>query len=178
MKLSAIITCIFITALLILAGCERVSTKALEEAPKTGAQAKEGQMTETLTPPANVAVATMTIHTTQGAMNFSVEIAESDEERSHGLMWRESLPDNSGMWFVFPQTVQERFWMKDTKIPLDLIFVGEDMKVVHIIENALPESTELLSSPVPFRYVMETKAGTAARGQIKPGDLVEKRIGP
>lgn len=113
-----------------------------------------------------------------GNAGFSVEIAESDEERAHGLQGRESLAPRSGMWFIFPETVQDEFWMKDTLVPLDIVFVGEDMKVVHIIENAVPGSTELLSSPVAYRYVLEIPAGSAEEYDIKVGDVAEKRIGP
>ena len=120
------------------------------------------------------AVATIVI----GETSFSVEIAESDDERRVGLMNRESIPQNYGMWFVFPKTVQEDFWMKDTQVPLDIIFVDEDMKVVDVIKNAPPESTELLSSKVPYRYVLEVNSGSADKYDINVGDIVEKRIGP
>lgn len=109
---------------------------------------------------------------------FTVEIAKTPEERARGLMNRESLAENFGMWFVFPEMGNEEFWMKDTLIPLDLVFVNDSMKVVHIIENAPPGSTELLSSPEPFMFVLEIAGGTVQNKGIKSGDKVEKRIGP
>ena len=113
-----------------------------------------------------------------GSTDFSVEVAKTDEERAHGLMGRESLPANGGMWFVFPGNVQDEFWMKDTLIALDIIYVDSDMKVVHINPNTVPESTEMLSSPVAYRYVLEVPAGSVEKFDIKVGDLAEERIGP
>ena len=112
-----------------------------------------------------------------GDAPFSVEIAISEEERAKGLMNRESLAKDSGMWFVFPSMVQEKFWMKNTLIPLDLIFVDENMKVVYIIENAPAESTELLSSSVPYKYVLEIAGGSVEEKGIEVDDTVEKRVG-
>lgn len=163
-------------ALLFAIGCEKMQMKPAEEAAKTGV-VKEGTMETPLATPGTVATIAITV---EGGhqVPFSVEIAESDEEREKGLKGRESLPSNGGMWFVFPQTVEEKFWMKDTKFPLDLIYVDEGMKVVHIIENAPAESAELLVSPSPFKYVLEVNAGTAAKHGVKVGNSVEKRIGP
>ena len=109
---------------------------------------------------------------------FTVEVAKTPEERARGLMNRESLAQNAGMWFIFPEMGDEKFWMKDTLIALDLVYVDDDMKVVHIIENAVPESTELLSSPSEFQYVLEIAAGMAEERGIKTGDVVQYRIGP
>lgn len=122
---------------------------------------------------AEVVLATIVVN----GKEFSVEIAKTDEEKAKGLSGRESLPENSGMWFVFERPVQERFWMQGMEMPLDMIFVDENMKVVHVAENAVPGSTELISSPAPFMYVLELNAGTAAKNSIKAGDLVEKRVG-
>jgi uncharacterized protein len=113
-----------------------------------------------------------------GTTDFSVEVAKTDEERAHGLMGRESLAPKGGMWFVFPGNVQDEFWMKDTIVALDIIYVDENMKVVHINPNTVPESTEMLSSPVEYRYVLEVPAGSAEKFDIKVGDVAEERIGP
>jgi len=121
-----------------------------------------------------VALATIVI----GDHDFSAEIAKSDAERAKGLMGRESLAKNFGMWFEFPQMGNYKFWMKDTMIPLDLLFIDSDMKVVDIIKNTSPNSTETLSSSAPFQYVLELNAGAADEDEIKIGDTVEKRIGP
>ncbi len=167
------------TALFFGAACEKAQLEP-EQVGLPQAERPADQLAEELTdipPEARTApgtVATISV----GEADFSVEIAESAEERARGLKGRESLAPRSGMWFVFPETVQDEFWMKDTLVPLDIVFVGEDMKVVHIIENAVPGSTELLSSPVAYRYVLEIPAGSAEEYDIKVGDVAEKRIGP
>lgn len=173
-------------ALFIAAGCEKVQMRPEEAAPQAGA-ARGGQRAEAPVPapipapePSGMTgtVATIVVTGANGAVPFSVEIAQTDEERASGLKNRESLAANSGMWFVFPQTGSEKFWMKDTRIPLDIVFVDDNMRVVYIIDNAAPESTELLSSPTPYRYVLEVIGGAAARNGIRVGDSVERRVGP
>lgn len=158
----------------LLASCEKMDVKTQSsggEQKSSAATSEEQPATTALTPGT---VATIVV----GDAPFSVEIAETDEERAKGLMNRESLAANSGMWFVFPQMGSEKFWMKDTLIPLDLIFVDNNMKVVHVIKNAPAMSTEILSSPASFQYVLEVNAGTADNKGIAVGDTVEKRIGP
>lgn len=125
-----------------------------------------------------LSAATVAITSAKETHHFTVEIAESDEERAQGLMNREALGEKQGMWFIFPEDVQENFWMKDTLIPLDIIFVNSEMKIVDIIISAVPESTELLSASDFYRYVLEVRAGTAERLSIKIGDKVEFRVGP
>ena len=161
-------------------GCEKAQLKPGEEigaeVAEEGEKEAVGEVGEAQIPPPATpgTVATVVVG---GKATFNIEIAETDEERALGLMGRESLPSNFGMWFVFPQMVQERFWMKNTLVPLDIIYVDENMNVVHIIQNTVPESTELLSSPVSFRYVLEVEAGNVEKYGIKVGDKVEKHIG-
>lgn len=179
-KFFAVICCVAVCGL-ILSSCEKMQPKSPEEnagSPNTERAASQAQMVGQNAPLATGTVATIAITSANGPANFSVEIAESDQERLAGLMNRESLGENAGMWFIFPLTGNEKFWMKNTKISLDLIYVDENMKVVHVIENAVPESTEPMVSPVSFRYVLEVNAGSAAKRGIKVGDAVEKRIGP
>ncbi|MDO8527313.1 MAG: DUF192 domain-containing protein [Deltaproteobacteria bacterium] len=109
---------------------------------------------------------------------LTVEVAQSAEERKTGLMGRENLPDNHGMWFVFSDDVQDPFWMKNTPLALDLIFVDKDSKIVDIIANATPNSELLLVSHQKYRYVLEVKAGSAANYKIETGDKAEFRLGP
>lgn len=153
-----------------IAGCEKMQTEGATTAEDVKSAEVEGDIPAPTTPGT---VGTIMV----GETPFSVEYAVTDEQKARGLMNRESLPDNYGMWFVFTHPVEEEFWMKDTLIPLDIIFVGEDMKVVHIKEDAVPKSLEMISSPVPFMYVLEINAGKAEEHGFEVGDKVEARIG-
>lgn len=118
----------------------------------------------------------LAIVTAHGARRFTVEIADTDATREHGLMFRKSLAADRGMLFDFgtPQTVT--FWMKNTLIPLDLIFIGKDGRVVTIARNATPMSEALIPSGGPILGVLEVKGGRAAQIGVKPGDEVRERI--
>ena len=120
------------------------------------------------------------IHTGNNQIaQVQVELAVSNLQLRQGLMYRKSLPEFRGMLFMFPFESHQTFWMKNTLIPLDLIFIGEDMKVREIIENAAPESEQVLSIEQPSRYVLEVNASYSSKHGVKAGDLVEFRgIGP
>ncbi len=106
---------------------------------------------------------------------FEVEIAKTDTERVEGLMFRENLAQNAGMLFVFNKEDFYSFWMKNTKISLDIIWIGADNKIVHIEKNALPcetENCQSYKSTQKAKYVLEINAGLAEQFGIKAGDLV------
>lgn len=103
---------------------------------------------------------------------FSVEVAATDEERAKGLMFRRELGPQRGMLFLFPQERQLSFWMKNTLIPLDIVFVSRDWRVVGVVENATPLSEESRGVPQPSQYVLEFIGGTAARLGIGVGATV------
>jgi len=109
--------------------------------------------------------------TDNGEHAFKIEIADDQAERTAGLMYRNFLPDNQGMLFVFDQTQQVGFWMKDTPLPLDLIFIDEGGRVAGIREGK-PLSEALISPGVPVRFVLELKKGTAAKAGIEDGDVI------
>lgn len=106
--------------------------------------------------------------TGKGEAQFKVEIADDEAERSAGLMFRNYLPDDRGMLFVFPNQGPVGFWMKNTPLPLDLVFIDED-GVVQGIGNGEPFSEATITPGVPVRYVLELKRGTAARLGIAQG---------
>jgi hypothetical protein len=89
-----------------------------------------------------------------------------------GLMFRRSLAPDSGMLFDFKTPVNVAMWMKNTFIPLDMLFVDSSGRVVDVHERAVPQSTEIISARTPSRYVIELNGGTAERLGIKPGDRV------
>ena len=112
---------------------------------------------------------------------FNVEIADNKEEREKGLMFRENLPENNGMLFVFPQEDRYGFWMKNTLIPLDIIWFNENKKIVYIKENAQPclnfnDDCESFIPDKEARYVLEVNAGAIERYGIKVGDEVRIKI--
>lgn len=104
--------------------------------------------------------------------SFTIEIADDTAERSAGLMFREDMPDDRGMLFVFQQTRDVAFWMKNTPMPLDLLFVGEDGRIRAIMHGE-PQSEAIIDPGEPIRFVLELKAGTAAREGIAAGDLLK-----
>jgi uncharacterized protein len=98
-----------------------------------------------------------------------VEVADTDPKRARGLMFRKELPDGQGMLFLFDEEGEHSFWMKDTLIPLDLIFVDSSGRVTGIVAGARPLSLELRSGG-PSRMVLEVPGGWAAARGVRAGD--------
>jgi uncharacterized protein len=101
-----------------------------------------------------------------------VELARTEEQRSKGLMYRKELGVNQGMLFIMPYAENQKFWMKNTLIPLDMIFIGDDLRVVGIAENAQPEDTSIYEVGKAARYVLEVNGGFSARNNIREGNSV------
>ncbi len=102
-----------------------------------------------------------------------VEIADTQPAREVGLMYRQHLADNAGMLFVFKQPQHLTFWMKNTEIPLDMIFAAADRTVTGIVANAEPFSERQLSVDGDSQYVLEVNAGFAQRHRIEQGDQLQ-----
>jgi uncharacterized membrane protein (UPF0127 family) len=119
---------------------------------------------------------TIDIVTRSGVHAFSVELATNAAEQERGLMFRKELPEGHGMLFDFQTEQQVQFWMRNTYIPLDMIFIAADGRIVHIAENAKPMSDDLIPSVRPARAVLEVIAGTARKFSIAPGDRVTGSI--
>ena len=115
---------------------------------------------------------TLEITSKTGVHVFSVEIADTEAAREKGLMFRKKLPDGQGMLFDFHQEQDVSFWMQNTYIPLDMIFIRGDGRILRIAENAEPLSTKLIPSGGPVLAVLEVIGGTAHRLGIAPGDRV------
>ncbi|MEW9808481.1 DUF192 domain-containing protein [Mesorhizobium sp. ZMM04-5] len=109
--------------------------------------------------------------TASGEHSFTIEIADDQSERSNGLMFRKTMDDDHGMLFVFEQTRPVGFWMKNTPMPLDLIFIGEDGKVIDVLPGE-PFSEAQISPGEPTRFVLELKRGMAEKAGIKGGDVL------
>jgi uncharacterized protein len=101
---------------------------------------------------------------------FTVEVADTDDERARGLMFRTDLPKDRVMLFDFGTERSISMWMKNTPLPLDMVFAEADGDVVAVIRNTRPFSLEVLSVEKPVRYVVEFKAGVVAEFGINAGD--------
>jgi uncharacterized membrane protein (UPF0127 family) len=108
--------------------------------------------------------------------SFAVEMAQTDEQRSRGLMYRKSLPAGRGMLFDFKQEQPVAFWMKNTYVSLDMIFIRADGTILNIAENTEPLSEKMVPAAGPVRGVLEVVAGTTSKLGIKPGDKVAHPI--
>ncbi|AXK80298.1 DUF192 domain-containing protein [Pseudolabrys taiwanensis] len=119
---------------------------------------------------------TVEIATKSGVHAFSVELAATEAEREKGLMYRKSLPEGQGMLFDFHRDQEVGFWMKNTYIPLDMIFIRGDGRILRIAENTEPLSEKIVPSNGPVRAVLEVIGGTARKLGIAPGDRVAGSI--
>jgi uncharacterized membrane protein (UPF0127 family) len=110
--------------------------------------------------------------TATGRFKFKVEVATTPQQMAQGLMFRRSLEPDAGMLFDYGTTQPVSFWMRNTLIPLDMIFILGTGRIAGVHERAVPLSEQAIPSPVPVRAVLEVNGGTAARLGVKPGDLV------
>jgi uncharacterized protein len=115
---------------------------------------------------------TLEIASKSGVHVFSVELAVTDDERARGLMFRKQLPEGQGMLFDFKREQEVSMWMENTYIPLDMIFIRRDGRILRIAENTQPLSRAIISSGGPVLAVLEVIGGTAKKFGIAPGDRV------
>ncbi len=106
------------------------------------------------------------------AARIAIEIAATDSAQARGLMQRRSLPPDTGMLFVMDKEEQRAFWMANTPMPLDIIFVNADSVVVKVADHTTPYSQQNIESDLPAQYVVEVRAGYAARHGIVPGSRI------
>ncbi|MCS6926052.1 MAG: DUF192 domain-containing protein [Candidatus Binatia bacterium] len=106
-------------------------------------------------------------------ISVTVEIADSPAKRSFGLMYRKELPELHGMLFLFPREEVQSFWMKNTPLSLDIIFISSALEIVHIAHNTTPFSEHPLPSGRPAQFVLEVNGGFCRRHGIQVGDRVE-----
>jgi uncharacterized protein len=116
--------------------------------------------------------APLTVETAGGPRKFTVEVATTPAQMEQGLMFRRSMAPDGGMLFDFKTPSMATMWMKNTLIPLDMLFVDERGRVVNIQERAVPGSFDTIAAAAPVRAVVELNGGTAARLGIRPGDRV------
>lgn len=114
-----------------------------------------------------------------GKANLRAEVADTDELRTKGLSGRQELEENQAMLFVFDNNAQHSIWMKDMRIPIDVIWLDEKKKVVHVEHDVWPDSEphETYVPPKPARYIIEVTAGEAKKAGIKVGALAQFELG-
>ena len=101
-------------------------------------------------------------------LSFKVKLAETEAQRRYGLMFTPNLPKQQGMLFVFETDAPRQFWMKNTQIPLDMLFFASDGRLVNIVHSAVPFSLTARNSAGPARYVLELNGGIARKIGIRP----------
>ena len=118
------------------------------------------------------AASRLVIETRAGPQTFTVELADTDETRRTGLMFRTDLAADAGMLFDFGESRIVTMWMRNTPLPLDMIFITDAGRIAHIAENTVPGSEALISSRYPVASVLEVNAGVVAARGIAVGDRV------
>ena len=118
-------------------------------------------------------------HVVLNGERFTVELAETVDQQALGLMFREEMADDHGMLFIFPVEAMRGFWMKNTRIPLDIFYFDADLRLVSVSENARPCKTQRCPgypSKGPAKYVLELNAGKAAELGARVGDVLELKL--
>ena len=134
-----------------------------------------GAASETATrlhPISGLAIIPLTVTTAKGPHKFQVEVAATEPEQERGLMFRTALGPDEGMIFPYDPPRRTAFWMKNTVIGLDIIYIGADHRVLNIARNAVPYDETPLPSAGPVSGVLELAAGRAAQLGLEPGDKV------
>ncbi|MEJ1222806.1 DUF192 domain-containing protein [Sediminicola sp. 1XM1-17] len=155
---SRLLLFLLLCGLVLQTSCREESKKTLETAPITFT--KEGELS--------------LIQKDQDSLitTMAIEIAETEYETATGLMYRKSMEEDQGMLFIFPDVALHSFYMKNTEIPLDLLFIDENLKIVHIHQGAKPFDETGISSEVPIKYVLEINAGLVDQWALEIGDRI------
>lgn len=123
-----------------------------------------------------VSLEPLTIVTTGGRHDFSVEVMRTDEQRARGLMFRRFMPKDRGMLFDFKRTEPVAMWMKNTYLPLDMVFIERNGRVANVAQNTEPLSERIVPSNGPVYAVLELNAGVARAIGLKAGDRIEHTL--
>jgi uncharacterized protein len=113
------------------------------------------------------------IHAARGLVSVQVEIADTPDTRAHGLMYRRDLAADAGMLFIFPAESEQRFWMKNTPLPLDMVFINSERRIVGIVPDTKPFTTNALGVDALSQYVLEVNGGFCAQHGVASGDQVD-----
>jgi uncharacterized membrane protein (UPF0127 family) len=123
-------------------------------------------------PPSNLTRIPVTIEAESGTVTIQAEVADTEAVRMRGLMNRSSMADGDGMIFLFPYEQQLSFWMHNTLIPLDMLFIRSDHAILGIVENATPQTDTPRRVDGASQFVLEINGGLSAKQGIKPGQTV------
>ncbi len=123
-----------------------------------------------------LSVETLEITTSAGVRTFQIEVARTQEQQAKGLMFRTALPDDHGMLFPHDKPREVTMWMRNTYIPLDMVFINADGKIRRIAERTEPLSEKIISSQGEVAAVLELAGGAAERLGVKPGDTVRHAV--
>ncbi|MER3317826.1 MAG: DUF192 domain-containing protein [Allomuricauda sp.] len=143
---------------IVLVSCKTESKQALKT--ETISFTKEGELT------------VLSTETDSKKANFDIEIAETEYETQTGLMYRKSMKEDRGMLFIQPSESLQYFYMKNTEIPLDIIYINTGMKIVSFQKNAEPFNENTLPSNAPAKYVLEINAGLSDQFGLQVGDSI------
>ena len=127
-------------------------------------------------PQPTLPLAPLVIDTAKGPVQFTVELAINWPQQERGLMFRKTLPPNAGMLFDFGKEQETSFWMRNTLIPLDMLFIRANGAIARVAANAKPLSEESIPSYEPVRAVLEIAGGRAAELGLRPGDKVHTAV--
>lgn len=156
---------------MILAGLSLALAACSPNASEAGAQSTQGSVA--VHPISGLPVVPLRIHRGGKVLTFRVELARTPQEQAKGLMFRTAMGPDEGMIFPFDPPRGASFWMRNTVIPLDLIFIAPDGRISNIAANAIPYDESPLSSTGAAKAVLELNGGRAAQLGIVPGDKVE-----
>lgn len=157
-------------ALLALAACSPAQPQARVAGPATVEQEGTAGARH---PVSGLEIVTLTVSNGERHHSFRVEVAQTAQQQAHGLMYREKMGPDEGMLFPRTPPSPAAFWMKNTVLPLDIIFIGLDGKISNIVANAVPHSLDPRLSVGVAAAVLELNGGRAAELGIVPGDRVE-----
>ena len=149
-----------------------IATAAFGIALALGACNDQPQAQQLQAPVAGQPTDKLTIETDLGPQVFRIEVAVTPEQKTTGLMFRREMAADAGMLFPYDRPQIITMWMRNTYLPLDMVFIGADGRVINVAERTVPESLATIPSGGPALGVLEVNAGTAARLHIKPGDRV------
>lgn len=152
----------FVLLLALTAACTKASTADDDDAPGGTTPEKQRHV-----PEVHLTGADGKVHVVE------VEVVRTEDELERGLMWRRHLDPDAGMLFLMGETKVHTFWMRNTYIPLDMIFIKEDLTVAGVAADAVPHDEELRSVPTPSAFVLEVNAGWAKARGIDAGAKVE-----